>query len=61
MLNRRDFLDNAPDSAETKAIQAHARSSRPLGDDVVLDRVEKMLNRPLRPLKPGPKPRGERS
>jgi putative transposase len=61
MPNSRDFLDNAPDSAETKAIQAHARSGRPLGDDAVLDRVDKMLNRPLRPGEPAPKPRGERS
>jgi hypothetical protein len=40
MPNWCDFLDNAPDSAETKAIQAHARSGRPLGDDAVLDRTE---------------------
>jgi hypothetical protein len=38
MPNWRDFLDHAPESAETKAIRSHARSGRPLGDDAFLDR-----------------------
>jgi len=52
-----EFLACPPDADEADAIRSHARTGRPLGDDAFLDRLERFLNRPLRPLKRGPKPR----
>jgi putative transposase len=41
--------------AEMETFRKHERSGRPLGRELFVDQVERMLNRPLRPQKPGPK------
>ena len=38
-------------------IRRHERTGRPLGDDAFIEHLEAILGRPLRPRKPGPKPR----
>ena len=38
-------------------LHRHMRTGRPLGDEAFIDKLELQLKRPLRPKKPGPKPR----
>jgi len=53
----KDFLRVAPTEGEVEALRRHERTGRPLGAAGFLDQVESMLNRVLRPRKPGPKPK----
>ena len=51
----RDFLKaDAPDS-EMKLFGKHERTGRPLGVDSFVEKMERLLNRKLKPQKPGPK------
>jgi putative transposase len=49
-----DFLSTA-DSDEDEVLQRHARTGRPLGQNEFVAGLEKMLNRPMCPLKVGRK------
>lgn len=51
------FLAEGLGDAEADRLRRHERTGRPLGSDAFLDRLERRLARPLRPQKPGPKPR----
>lgn len=67
LVKVRPLLDRVPEWEEflshlnledvADEIRSHARTGRPLGDPAFLDRLEAVLGRPLRPRKPGPKPR----
>ena len=43
------------EKSEVKLLHRHERSGRPLGEDSFLTKLEKQLNRSLRPKKPGPR------
>ena len=43
---------------DRKAIRAHERTARPLGDEAFQRKLEKQLGRVLRRRKPGPKREG---
>jgi putative transposase len=51
------FLRGGLREDEHKAIRAHQRTGRPLGDRRFTARLEKRLGRPLARQKPGPKPK----
>jgi putative transposase len=53
----RAFIARAAAEDEMEAIRRHERTGRPLGDEAFVERLEESLGRPLRPRKPGPKPR----
>ena len=52
-----DFLGEPASEEQCEALRRHERTGRPLGSDAFLDRIERALGRPLRPQKPGPKPK----
>ena len=54
----KEFLREGTGEDELKRIRRHVRTGRPMGDDAFVDRVERMLKRPLRRGKPGPKKAG---
>ena len=54
----RAFLAGGLADDALEAIRRHARTGRPLGNAAFLEALEARLGRPLRPGKPGPKPRG---
>ena len=41
-------------------VRTHARTGRPLGDESVVSRVEKLVGRVLRKAQSGPKPKEKR-
>ena len=48
------FLEEAEISESmTQAIEKHERTGRPLGNDNFLDKMERLLGRPVRPRRPG--------
>jgi len=49
------FLDEPLSSAEAEEFTKHIVTGRPLGGDGFIETLEKVLNRPLRKRKPGPK------
>ena len=53
--NWRDFLSLDVQDAEREPFRKHERTGRPLGEDSFIDKMELLLNRRLRPKKPGPK------
>lgn len=54
------FLAADEESEKVQAILRHSSTGRPLGSDAFLKRAERVVGRPLRRKKPGPKPkRGE--
>jgi putative transposase len=53
--NWRRLLTRAVKQEELKALRAHERTGRPLGDESFLAQLEKKLGRILRRQKPGPK------
>ena len=55
------FLSVPASVAERETIRRHERTGRPLGDDAFLAKVERLLHRPLRPAKRGPKPKAKGS
>jgi len=42
---------------DTKELERHERTGRPLGDDDFIEKAEKLLGRELKKKKPGPKPK----
>ncbi len=53
----RRFLSQSQDGQTIERLQMHERTGRPLGNDSFLAKLEKRLGRPLRPRKPGRKPK----
>jgi putative transposase len=56
--NWRRFLQTEEDEAELEVLRRHCRTGRPLGVPALLNRLESLLGRTVRPRKPGPKPKG---
>jgi len=52
--NWRDFLSLSSEE-ELSTFRKHERSGRPLGQEEFVDHIEALLERTLRPQKPGPK------
>ncbi len=55
--NWRQFLSQDIGEEDVSGMQAHERTGRPLGDQTLLGKLERILERPLQPRKPGPKPK----
>ncbi len=55
-----DFLDAAVSEDEIRDIQKHERTGRPLCAAWVLEALEALLDRPLKPKKPGRKPKNNK-
>jgi putative transposase len=53
----REFLTEATQAEDAALLRCHERTGRPLGEAAFLDRIEKRLGRPVRPAKPGRKPK----
>jgi putative transposase len=49
------FLSVGIQESEVDLFRKHERTGRPIGDDAFIDRLERLLGRPLKPKKPGPK------
>jgi REP-associated tyrosine transposase len=49
------FLSVGIQESEVDLFRKHGRTGRPIGDDAFIDRLERLLDRPLKPKKPGPK------
>ena len=56
----RAFLSDPPADGIGKTLQHHERTGRPLGDEGFLTKLEGLLNRVLKPKKPGRKPKKQR-
>ena len=56
----RRFLRTDPGVAELELLRRHARTGRPLGSEAFVAALERTLKRPLRPGKPGPRPKAAR-
>ena len=52
----KSFLSEDVSVKEANRFRHHERTGRPLGDDGFVYKIEKVLNRPLKKQKPGPKP-----
>ena len=53
----REFLMAAVEAKDIERLRGHERTGRPLGSAAFLDRIETMLERIVRPAKPGRKPK----
>ncbi len=53
----REFLREGLADDEVELFRRHERTGRPLGETLFLERLEKMLQRVIRPRKRGPRPR----
>jgi len=51
----KQFLAIDAQEAEIELLRKHERTGRPLGKNSFIEKVELLLNRRLRPQKPGPK------
>ena len=51
------FLSQPVEPQDVEKLQAHERTGRPLGNDAFVAKLERRLHRPLRPRKPGRKPK----
>ena len=49
------FLSVGIQESQMDLFRKHERTGRPIGDDAFIDRLERLLDRPLKPKKPGPK------
>lgn len=49
------FLSVDAQESDMSLIRKHERTGRPIGDDAFIERLERLLDRPLKPKKPGPK------
>ena len=49
------FLSVDARESEIALFRKHERTGRPIGDDAFLEKVEQLLDRKLKPQKPGPK------
>jgi putative transposase len=45
--------------SERAVFRKHERTGRPIGDETFIERLERLLDRRLKPRKPGPKPRAK--
>ncbi len=54
--NWKEFLSLATED-DMETFRKHEKTGRPLGQEMFLDHLESLLDRPLRPQKRGPKPR----
>ncbi len=52
----KEFLNSTTSEQDIKMLQQHERTGRPLGSDGFLTRLEKSIDRLLRPKRPGRKP-----
>ena len=52
----KSFLLKAVDTDTVEALRKHERTGRPIGDNVFIEKMEKITGRPLKTHKPGPKP-----
>jgi putative transposase len=50
------FLSDDARESEMAIFRKHARTGRPIGDEDFIEMLERLLNRRLKPRKPGPKP-----
>jgi putative transposase len=57
MVNKpwKNFLASDVGESETELFRKHERTGRPLGGDCFIEKMELLLDRKLRPRKPGPK------
>ena len=53
----RAYLREPLEAAAEQLWRQHERTGRPLGAPAFLDRIESLLGRPVRPAKPGRKPK----
>jgi putative transposase len=51
----RKFLSVKDRDSEMVLFRKHERTGRPIGDDAFIERLERLLDRELKPKKPGPK------
>jgi putative transposase len=49
------FLSAGIQESQMDLFRKHERTGRPIGDDAFIERLERLLDRPLKPKKPGPK------
>ena len=56
----RGLLRSPLSEEEIEELRRHERTGRPLGDNRFLGRLERKLDRPLKPKKRGPKPKGRK-
>ena len=49
------FLTSDVSKTEIDSFRKHERTGRPLGEDSFIERMENLLDIPLKPQKPGPK------
>jgi len=54
----RTFLESSSDEERVNEIKKHERTGRPLGSEGFVARLETVLDRTLKPCKPGPKGKG---
>ena len=54
-ISWKEFLSVDVQEAEIELLRKHERTGRPLGEDSFIEKMELLLNRKLRPQKPGPK------
>ncbi|MFH1014396.1 MAG: transposase [Nitrospirota bacterium] len=57
----RNFLAETVAAQEMEVIRSHERTGRPLGSEQFVAKLERILERNLQRLKPGPKPKNKRS
>jgi putative transposase len=55
--SRSKFLSVDASESEIAIFRKHKRTGRPIGDEAFIERLEQLLDRRLKPRKPGPKPR----
>ena len=53
----RKFISSDARESEMALFRKHERTGRPIGDDTFIERLERLLDRKLKPQKPGPKPK----
>jgi putative transposase len=51
----KQFLCVDAQESEMALFRKHERTGRPMGDDAFIERLERLLDRPLKLKKPGPK------
>jgi putative transposase len=57
LLSWRKFLSVDASESEMTLFRKHERTGRPIGDKAFIERLERLLDRRLKPRKPGQKPR----
>ena len=54
-MSWKEFLSTDVQEADIELLRKHERTGRPLGEDSFIEKIESLLNRRLKPQKPGPK------